>query len=178
MGHLLTGEPVCFNSLQTGKYVASSSLRVTTLVNIVTTFQFPSNGKVCSKEIALIVVPIGYLSFNSLQTGKYVASGNQIKVKRDFRHNCFNSLQTGKYVASKTGQTRYGENYTMFQFPSNGKVCSKSPNSNIALKIRLWFQFPSNGKVCSKQLFQCCENVYCRCFNSLQTGKYVASMSH
>ena len=62
-------------------------------------FQFPSNGKVYPKFINNKNLGSSPLSFNSLQTGKYIQSL--------FYLNCiqlnmsFNSLQTGKYIQSK-----------------------------------------------------------------------------
>ena len=45
------------------------------MMKVTATFQFPSNGKVCSKEYGSHKCIIHFSSFNSLQTGKCVASG-------------------------------------------------------------------------------------------------------
>ena len=87
----------------------------------------------------------------------------------------FNSLQTGKYVARDLPNKSGGLHHRTFQFPSNGKVCSKPrtvPPRKSARRKK--FQFPSNGKVCSKPGQPVMHKVIPR-FNSLQTGKYVAS---
>ena len=43
-------------------------------MNTYVKFQFPSNGKVCSKREVISVIAQGDDCFNSLQTGKCVAS--------------------------------------------------------------------------------------------------------
>ena len=59
-----------------------------------------------------------------------------------------------------------------FQFPSNGKVDSNMVNRSWSYPTDL-FQFPSNGKVDSN-LSIAIEGVnLMKCFNSLQTGKWI-----
>ena len=118
--------------------------------NSVILFQFSSNGKADAKtECLWEFLKWKRSSFNSLQTGKYVARGHRGKQEPSGR--CFNSLQTGKYVASGLPATRPAQSkLKRFQFPSNGKVCSKEKNIDRVNKVL-------------------------KSFNSLQTGKYVAS---
>ena len=112
-------------------------------------FQFPSNGKVCSKS--------------------------EQQLKFDKRTASFNSLQTGKCVASFPATTDVCLS-VLFQFPSNGKVCSKARQADYFGTV-VMFQFPSNGKVCSKNPSHACRHAgTVRSFNSLQTGKCVASV--
>ena len=90
----------------------------------VTVFQFPSNGKVDSKTIIDfdIFEPTGS-SFNSLQTGKWIQRRkNQWLLM--LMKKCFNSLQTGKWIQSFVFSKSKPREY-LFQFPSNGKVDSK-----------------------------------------------------
>ena len=159
-----------FNSLQTGKYIQSSSKREIDLTD--DKFQFPSNGKVYPKFVnCLNAIP--KLSFNSLQTGKYIQR-------------------------AETANTRADE--AEFQFPSNGKVYPKTEcfcqvyilnlvsipfkRESISKEGGLGhlrnnrhhkFQFPSNGKVYPKLPTTSSKTAPIKCFNSLQTGKYIQS---
>ena len=88
-------------------------------------------------------------SFNSLQTGKCIASIIYFFFDEDNKMG-FNSLQTGKCIASI--RTEKGKDAGFqFQFPSNGKVYSKLGLRNEDFHQVVRFQFPSNGKVYSKR---------------------------
>ena len=140
--------PLCFNSLQTGKYVARSGISAS--LSRLALFQFPSNGKVCSKSIfGSETTPVASC-FNSLQTGKYVA--RRPRGAEPSGTDRFQFPSNGK-VCSKTGPCGNKGPCGKFQFPSNGKVCSKSACRNDVPVSLPSFQFPSNGKVCSKFLF-------------------------
>ena len=82
-------------------------------------FQFPSNGK-------------GY--------GKCMNSN-----RSEHLGDSFNSLQTGKGMASNLSEIKDLEQRSRFQFPSNGKVYGKQGQPSVFF-WREEFQFPSNGK--------------------------------
>ena len=136
-----------FNSLQTGKGVASAAGVLDS--DSATKFQFPSNGKGGSKMGIGKKVLLYAARFNSLQTGKGVASlipGFSMSAVRRF-----NSLQTGKGVARNSiSAVSHRHAVYKFQFPSNGKGGSKDV-------LEVYVGFEVNGS-----------------FNSLQTGKGVA----
>ena len=133
-------------------------------------FQFPSNGKVYCKErhrtsrrqlgyqvsipfkresvLQGFYLPKGMETprFNSLQTGKCIASLNHSR-PRQICKTCFNSLQTGKCIARQHTETRGGRYAIKFQFPSNGKVyCKKVDNRLSAIKMPLSFNSLQTGK--------------------------------
>ena len=142
---------ICFNSLQTGKCIAR--FQALLWYKVAEKFQFPSNGKVYSKEVtSSSLVSSRNAGFNSLQTGKCIASVSQMLSACGERFLVsFNSLQTGKCIASGNMPSGYTFNVYAFQFPSNGKVYSKSTKvDRFCLTHRKGFQFPSNGKVHSK----------------------------
>ena len=62
-------------------------------------------------------------SFNSLQTGKHIAS-HEIELIVDSMM-CFNSLQTGKHIARQQKVDDKNLYMLAFQFPSNGKAHCK-----------------------------------------------------
>ena len=137
---------LCFNSLQTGKCIASKLL-----------------GKPC--------VAMDY-GFNSLQTGKCIASEKVQPHYRPSRYLCFNSLQTGKCIASKRTML-YNNIGTAFQFPSNGKVYSKLVMDVVEQHYKS-FNSLQTGKCIARVRWhgKCVERR--KSFNSLQTGKCIA----
>ena len=117
-------QTICFHSLQTGKPIASEQTDQNT--EDIAQFQFPSNGKVHRKCIAIggCIIRVG-IWFQFPSNGK---------VHRKHIHSC--------------GATPH---QIGFQFPSNGKVHRKK---GIEMAIRVsqhLFQFPSNGKVHRKR---------------------------
>ena len=91
------------------------------------------------------------ICFNSLQTGRYIQSIFWMLLQMEILY-CFNSLQTGRYIQSQAVLASL-DKFTVFQFPSNGKVYTKK-----TIKSR-----------------ECC--CWWHCFNSLQTGRYIQSPS-
>ena len=66
--------------------------------HITVRFQFPSNGKVyCKQGNTSFSAFLSSFCFNSLQTGKCIASSH--KGCHESADGCFNSLQTGKCIA-------------------------------------------------------------------------------
>ena len=86
----------------------------------------------------------------------------------------FNSLQTGKYI-QRTMTVSPWVFTLMFQFPSNGKVYPKQPRLSERLILEPGFQFPSNGKAYPKLKSKSSKLIGRPCFNSLQTGKHIQS---
>ena len=69
------------------------------------------------------------LSFNSLQTGRYMERSAIHRLVISDSHR-FNSLQTGRYRESDLDGNLLPAFYTQFQFPSNGKVHGKPGRSD------------------------------------------------
>ena len=165
---------VSFNSLQTGKWIASY-----------TTFYPKSQIKMC---------------FNSLQTGTRIAR-ETFRKSSSWQIICFHSLQTGNRIQSiialalltaisgsfhslQTG-TRIARTYWkecandhvlgQFPFPSNGNAHRKeSGHVRTIVPALLLFPFPSNGNAHRK--FQpTIHGTSMKCFHSLQTGTRIAS---
>ncbi len=139
-------------------------------------FQFPSNGKVDSKEIEFTNIRLGSLSFNSLQTGKCIQrwAGNgtdstttptkvSIPFKREsvFKVN-FVSLSgmvpnTVSIPFKRESVFKVNHNNNLYHYSINrfnslqtGK-CIQRIRILFQLTTALKFQFPSNGKVYSKK---------------------------
>ena len=119
-----------FNSLQTGRCVASRELRDENR-HTSPSFQFPSNGKVCCK------------SYKSEMKGHILSK-------------CFNSLQTGRCVASRRCHLNevYMNSMKLVSIPFKREGVLQGPSErfsgHISMKELSEFQFPSNGKVCCK----------------------------
>ena len=176
----LRGKRICtgqktgsFNSLQTGKCLART---ITGLAQLSFRVQVSIPSK---RESAWQVRDSGLSSslslqnsFNSLQTGKCLAS--HFFSENHAGEKSFNSLQTGKCFARNCiifsdpkweVEFQFPPNGKVlcklnvpgdklpsdeFQFPPNGKVLCKS-DSRIASKLNISvFQFPPNGKVLCK----------------------------
>ena len=163
---------MCFNSLQTGKRIASE-YDYYYYIEQWFMFQFPSNGKVYPKTIPQVrkmrkscvsipfkresiskgismrrEQPLAWRSFNSLQTGKHIQRhSNLSSVSTTFLR--FNSLQTGKHIQSRLVEPSDVERLCEFQFPSNGKAYPKMQSHQRVDKL------PTSS------------------FNSLQTGKHI-----
>ena len=135
-----------FNSLQTGKCIASS--------NITAQEYFETTVSIPFKRESVLQVQVAELRINS-------------------EGSSFNSLQTGKCIARLNVDART-EYLLRFQFPSNGKVyCKRGICHKPQTDYR--FQFPSNGKVYCKTGIKSPEAATLCGFNSLQTGKCIAS---
>ena len=137
-------------------------------------FQFPSNGKVYSKEVNL-EGNTGLSGFNSLQTGKCIASRASETSSFTITIFRFNSLQTGKCIA-RTLAALTAIFALSFNSLQTGKCIARIQNLDFEVNLDLLFQFPSNGKVYSKNAFAATLlRASNQCFNSLQTGKCIAS---
>ena len=161
-----------FNSLQTGKCIQSNRQNIP-LCRKHRMFQFPSNGKVSPKLMAICRSAEFGFSFNSLQTGKciqsiafiYIGIGNEY---------AFQFPSNGK-VSPKFQRPDLSFRIYRFQFPSNGKVSPKLYYAGWMPDLLVTFQFPSNGKVSPKRVTTTAEGATVYCFNSLQTGKHIQS---
>ena len=188
--------PRGFNSLQTGKHIASFSnpLQYLTLNRF--------NSLQTGKHIARLGgrTPISdFLGFNSLQTGKHIASTAPPPAQQ-LETTTFQFPSNGKAHRKERAQVYDAIAVLSFQFPSNGKAHRKSPWSLKTMPVAGQFQFPSNGKAHRKMtlastaasgnytVFQFPSNgkAHRKCFtqmvskaemrfNSLQTGKHIAS---
>ena len=139
----------CFNSLQTGKRIASYCYCRTPVLLRRHLFQFPSNGKAYRKSpVMATVITAAVSSFNSLQTGKRIASQHLRMTTRQF--------------------------WIKFQFPSNGKAYRKVDRASLIEERGLCFNSLQTGKrIASKRHHLVLTLDFC--FNSLQTGKRIAS---
>ena len=115
-----------------------------------TGFQFPSNGKVYSKKTILD------------HSGRMTV-------------RCFNSLQTGKCIQRGIRKNTKTSKPNKFQFPSNGKVYSKSNLRTIFSTSRSGFNSLQTGKCIQSLRHSHPKNRSLICFNSLQTGKCIQS---
>ena len=194
-----TGVRFRFNSLQTGKGIARMNKHLD-VSKLGLPFQFPSNGKGDRKsqthenresEVEGVSIPF---KRERVWQAAYLLQATGMRL------TCFNSLQTGKCMArqskSAAGTPLIGfvsipfkresvfkaspivcfllECY-LFQFPSNGKGYRK-PTAMVSNSMILSaFQFPSNGKVDRKTAGLGKMSRTKISFNSLQTGKWIAS---
>ena len=107
------------------------------------TFQFPSNGKAYlnwlrsrgGKSCPLVSIPFKRESVSELRKEACKSLGGFVS---------FNSLQTGKRIWTDY-RARFGGRLNRFQFPSNGKAYLNISSLKTGGLI-LEFQFPSNGK--------------------------------
>ena len=191
----------CFNSLQTGKRIASSR-GYASRHTYTFWFQFPSNGKVYPKVATHTPAhATGMLGFNSLQTGKCIQryyddaidsnnamfqfpSNGKAYPKDDikFRENpcvdSFNSLQTGKRIQS---QHKGATHQTTVSIPFKRESVSKvgSMNGRLEMANGLIVSIPFKRESVSKGLEILNTLTLCiLCFNSLQTGKRIQSRAH
>ena len=118
---------------------------------------------------------LGYAGFSSLQTGRCMQrtpydqrASHQWQVSIPFKRE-------GVLRALEEIFVPAGWSMDVFQFPSNGKVCCELTDYDMQEYVDIWFQFPSNGKVCCEDLLTTWNGLMILCFNSLQTGRYVAS---
>ena len=118
--HINTLPKFGFNSLQTGKCIASP---IITNGRRNSQFQFPSNGKVYSKTA---------------------------KERRKEEHEKEFQFPSNGKVYSKPRHQEMLDRVRVFPFPSNGKVYSKELSELRRCRQYMTFQFPSNGKVYSK----------------------------
>ena len=86
-----------------------------------------------------------FKSFNSLQTGRHIQTRMELVLDL-VTTKCFNSLQTGRHIQTYNNRLQF-IHHTVFQFPSNGKAHSDTPDTLCAESRWVGlFQFPSNGK--------------------------------
>ena len=110
-------------------------------------FQFPSNGKVYCKHLSVRVrARVFQVSIPFKREGVLQAIPQTTYPKHYYVR--FNSLQTGRCIASAIPKLEVNADLE-FQFPSNGKVYCKK-EKELARDAANKFQFPSNGKVYCK----------------------------
>ena len=136
-------------------------------------FQFPSNGKVYCKNGSPVALGPNGTGFNSLQTGKCIASFGEVVSAADGEEEVSIPFKRESVLQEPTNQpTTVGA--LKFQFPSNGKVYCKTELQNHFGSPAL-FPFPSNGKVYCKFPLSDQERWQIESgFHSLQTGKCIA----
>ena len=141
-----------FNSLRTGKPIQSYE-PVEEHRHLVSSFQFPTNGKAYPKtyeedaaEVTLIMVSIPY----ERESLSKVFCGN-INIRAKCQGS-FNSLRTGKPIQRRKNWLAFLALVVMFQFPTNGKAYPKRANGWFR-RVGGWslFQFPTNGKAYPKE---------------------------
>ena len=92
------------------------------------------------------------------------------------RAECFNSLQTGRRIQSWFAHPA-GFLYARFQFPSNGKADTKAGShapDQIGTLVSIPFKREGGSKGC--QYLNAWKDIT-KCFNSLQTGRRIQSIS-
>ena len=142
---------ISFNSLQTGKGMASLMKMQFDFETRQRLFQFPSNGKGYRKPTGIQVQIVGRMSFNSLQTGKGIARRSSC---------CSNSTRSRVSIPFKRERGS--------QVFSIGSHYTKSVTSFNSLQT---------GKGIASQSTTCLTRfMTCGSFNSLQTGKGIARM--
>ena len=165
---------LCFNSLQTGKWIRISHqpLAVSHQQRGVSVERKPLIAEGFRKPAANSHYAIPFKrESRSKDKGSSQVTTRKIE--------CFNSLQTGKQIQSEDGWELTRGPHQVFQFPSNGKADRKILilSAKYGL-IQPEFQFPSNGKAYRKAKSMICSPAKRQwCFNSLQTGKRIASYS-
>ena len=110
-------------------------------------FQFPSNGKVYPKCHAQILMRLLSMTV-SIPFKRESISKVTAGTTNGVNYLSFNSLQTGKYIQSMV--SKFFALMIAFQFPSNGKVYPKVSLRIASVNKAKGFQFPSNGKVYPK----------------------------
>ena len=112
---------MCFNSLQTGRYIQSLKPDGISVGAVCCLFQFPSNGKTYPKVAQANDEFRKRVSFNSLQTGKGIQRHVRVPVSSlallvavsiPFKRERVSKVSKGFDLVRLT---------SMFQFPSNGK---------------------------------------------------------
>ena len=170
----LSTTKLSFNSLQTGKGIASDHHWITGEWYI--TFQFPSNGKGDRKATGEYPEAVLNIRFQFPSNGKGDRKSlmhTVAKVLSDW----FQFPSNGKGYRKGISLGVHGDYETqLFQFPSNGKGYRKESPSLPEMSSDEEFLFPSNGKGDRKKnTCKCCGERPIFCFNSLQTGKGMAS---
>ena len=121
--------------------------------------------------------PFGFTCFNSLQTGNSIQTigSDWIKVALLFS---FNSLQTGNSIQTRKKRNISISTERQFQFPSNGKL---HPNGHSGVEdngLGQRVSIPFKRETPSKQEESMRLDMYPgSCFNSLQTGNSIQTMS-
>ena len=135
---------ICFNSLQTGKWIQSGSLPAHPSRCL--GFQFPSNGKVDPKPDN---------NEDNNEEGKFqFPSNGKVDPKRTF-------AGTIRYLLQKVS------------IPFKRESGSKGLHTIVGTCTGIQFQFPSNGKVDPKPNNVQTSFILWKSFNSLQTGKWI-----
>ena len=136
---------ISFNSLQTGKRIASAHAQLRPITSEL--FQFPSNGKAyrkCPASVTEKSAPFVSIPFKreSVSQGSCLnPSMPAYQVSIPFKR------ESGSQDIDKDNNI----DATMFQFPSNGKAYRKDPVKFQSMEMGNEFQFPSNGKAYRKQ---------------------------
>ena len=166
-----------FNSLQTGNCIQTQQ-KTAKDNDDGRKFQFPSNGKLHSNFIIIILwylepkVSIPFKRETAFKLHTELTQRKSVRFKFQFPSNgklhsnlprylffhlnfppSFNSLQTGNCI--QTAYTEISRSYedASFQFPSNGKLHSNFTQIFVLSPLRggAKFQFPSNGKLHSNR---------------------------
>ena len=165
-------------------------------------FQFPSNGKAHGKMGVRQGKSNGVDSFNSLQTGKHMESGEDVSdsivaamfqfpsngkahgkkedpnADRIAMSDSFNSLQTGKHMERNKTQT-HGRKNPAFCFNSlqTGKHMERRAKIDGKVRVRRGFNSLQTGKHMESVSALNRTLLWRHSFNSLQTGKHMERRS-
>ena len=155
---------MCFNSLQTGRHIQTSSLKTGGVLGEKVSIPFKREG---TFRRCKCIIKTLRMEFQFPSNGKAHSDGETV-IFND-QSKCFNSLQTGRHIQTIT-MFKYTHARYPFQFPSNGKAHSDAYDpSNAGHVVRCFnslqtgrhiqtfkvghtieyivgFQFPSNGK--------------------------------
>ena len=192
-----------FNSLQTGKPIQSHNRNCDIAIKACL-FQFPSNGKAYPKYFeSFNNHATADVRFNSLQTGKPIQSPawhecqiygrtcvsipfkreslSKVRIVRSigWRLNPLVSIPFKRESLSKDkrGIKNSTAEIQAFQFPSNGKAYPKK--RVYLIRINQWqlVSIPFKRESLSKDGKRQLNAVAVQCFNSLQTGKPIQSVT-
>ena len=158
-----------FNSLQTGKCIQSCKDLLHRTVGLYDLFQFPSNGKVYSEE-SLQANHLWAVEFQFPSNGKVDSEAQ--KTMGQFVEISFNSLQTGKWIqrimggCTKTTTTVSipFKRESGFRDAMSAKLVGTLPQVSIPFKRESGFRVALLVTLFAIVAFR---------FNSLQTGKWI-----
>ncbi len=131
-----------FNSLRAGKSI--QSVNELTFEEFTRKFQFPSSGKVYSKELGKEKSKTIVNSFNSLRAGKSIQRSKK-REKGLPPIKCFNSLRAGKSIQRSEERIRKEEIRAKNRFNSlrAGKSIQRVP---ILSPVRPWLHTPQTKR--------------------------------
>ena len=141
-------EEMGFNSLQTGKCIQSEQAEKLLDIDI-QEFQFPSNGKVYSKRRQVSDNRYCQCWFQFPSNGKVYSKSRASRECYEYGQMRFNSLQTGKCIQSSKWEKARAD-ISRVSIPFKRESVFKVIILWLIIFRRSLFQFPSNGKVYSK----------------------------